>query len=276
MLDQGFGVFVESAWERDLSSENVFVDSHGVLIVEWIDSGVHFVDKDSQSPPVDGFSVALIQDDFWGDVFGGSTNGEGSAFVQYFGEPKIGEFEVTIVGDEKIFGFEVSEDDVLGVKVFEARGNSGSVESGLVGCKGFDWSEVSEKFSSVDQLQNQVQVLGVLGKSFKVDDERMADLWMNEIFIIHVIYLLGLDDFAFVEKFEGDVFSGFFVFGNFHLTEPTLTEDPSNLVVFQLQFSDSLSFPFLHGIFKIDYNQSKSQSPFIFFFYKIWIELLSI
>jgi hypothetical protein len=138
MLDQGFGVFVESAWERDLSSENVFVDSHGVLIVEWIDSGVHFVDKDSQSPPVDGFSVALIQDDFWGDVFGGSTNGEGSAFVQYFGESKIGEFEVTIVGDEKIFGFEISEDDVLGVKVFEARGNSGSVESGLVGCKGFD------------------------------------------------------------------------------------------------------------------------------------------
>ena len=38
---------------------------------------------------------------------------------------------------------------------------------------------------------------------------------MNEIFIIHVIDLLGLDDFALVEKFEGDVFSGFFVFGNF-------------------------------------------------------------
>ena len=137
---------------------------------------MHFVDKDSQSPPVDGFSMALIQDDFRGDVFRGSTNGEGSSFIEDFGEPEVGEFEVAIVGDEKIFWFEVSEDYVLGMKVFEAGSDGGRVESGLIGCKGFDRSEVGEKFSSVDQLQNQVQVLGVLGKSFKVDDEGVADL----------------------------------------------------------------------------------------------------
>lgn len=137
---------------------------------------MHFVDKNSQSPPVDGFSMALIQDDFRGDILRGSTNGEGSSFIEDFGEPEIGEFEVTIVGDEKIFGFEVSEDYVLRMKVFEAGSDGGSVESGLIGGKGFNRSEISEKFSSVDQLQNQVQVLGVLGKSFKVDDEGVADL----------------------------------------------------------------------------------------------------
>ena len=47
MLDKGFGVLVESAGERDFTSENVFVDSHWVFVVEGIDSSVHFVNEHS-------------------------------------------------------------------------------------------------------------------------------------------------------------------------------------------------------------------------------------
>ena len=85
------------------------------------------------------------------------------------------------------------------MKVFEAWGDSGSVEFGLIGGEWFNWSEVCEKFSSVDKFENQVQVLGILGESFKVDDEGVVDLRMNKILIIDVIDLLSLDDFALVE-----------------------------------------------------------------------------
>ena len=82
--------------------------------------------------------MALVQDNFRGKVFRGTADGKGSAFVEDFGESEIGKFEVSIVGDEKIFGFEVSEDDVFAVKVFEARGDGGCVEAGLIGGEGLD------------------------------------------------------------------------------------------------------------------------------------------
>jgi hypothetical protein len=97
----------------------------------------------------------------------------------------------------------------------------------------------------------------------------VTDLGMDEVFVIDVIDLLGFDDFAFIEQFEGNVFSGFFVFGHLDFTETALTEDSSNLVVFELELSDALSFSFLHGIFKIDYNQSKKNFRFIFSSIKI-------
>ncbi len=92
---------------------------------------------------------------------------------------------------------------------------------------------------------------------------------MDEVFVIDVIDLLGFDDFAFVEQFEGHVFSSFFVFGHLHFTEASLAEDSTDFVVFELQLSDALSFSFLHGIFKIDYNQSKNNFRFIFSSMKI-------
>ncbi len=271
MLDKRFGVLVKSTWEWDFTSENVFVDSHWVFIIKWIDSCVHFVNKNSQSPPIDSLSVALVQDDFRGDVLRGTANGKGSAFIEDFGESEISQFEVSIVGDEKIFGFEVSEDNIFAMKVFEARGNGGCIESGLISGEGLDWSEISEKLTSIDEFENQVKILGVLSKSFKVNDEGVTDLGMDEVFIINVIDLLGFDDFAFVEQFEGNVFSCFFVFGHLDFTETTLTEDSSDFVVFELELSDALSFSFLHGMFKINYNQSKKNFAFIFSSIKIWL-----
>lgn len=99
---------------------------------------MHFVNKNSQSPPIDSLSVALVQDDFRGDVLRGTANGKGSAFIEDFGESEISQFEVSIVGDEKIFGFEVSEDNIFAMKVFEARGNGGCIESGLISGEGLD------------------------------------------------------------------------------------------------------------------------------------------
>lgn len=118
------------------------------------------------------------------------------------------------------------------MKVFEAGGDSSAVESGLISGEGFNWSQVSEELTTVDEFQDQVEMFGVLGEAFEVDDEGVADLWMNKVFVIDVINLLGLDDLTFVKKFEGDVLAGLFVLGHFDFTEAALSEDSADLIVF--------------------------------------------
>ena len=105
MFHEGFGIFVESAWERYFASQNVFIDSHWVFIIEWIDSCVHFINEYTESPPINGFSMSLVKDDLRSNVFRSSTNSEGSAFIENFSKSKISQFQVAIIGNEKIFRF---------------------------------------------------------------------------------------------------------------------------------------------------------------------------
>ena len=176
MFHQRFGVFVEVGGEGDFALEDVSVDAHGIFVVEGVDSSVHFIDQNSESPPVDCFSVTLVQNNFRSDVFWSSADGEGSAFGQKLGESEVCEFEVAVVADEKVFWFQISEDDVFAVEVFEAAGDGCPVEAGLVGGEGLDVAEIGEELSAVDKFEDEVKVSGVLGESFEGDDEGVIDL----------------------------------------------------------------------------------------------------
>lgn len=150
------------------------------------------------------------------------------------------------------------------MQIFKARSHDSTIESRLISSKWLDRSQVSEELTTIDQFQDQIQVLWVLGKTLEIDDEGVTDLRVNEVFIIDVIDLLCLDDLSLIQEFEGYVFSRLFVLGHFDLTEPSLTENSANLVVLEFQFSDCLALSFLHGIFlNIDYNQIEND----FFFY---------
>ena len=131
MFDQRFGVLVERAGERNLASEDVLVNTHRIVIIERVNSGVHFVEQDSQSPPVDGLSVTLVQDNLGGDVLRGTADCEGSSLVEDLGKSEIGKLEIAVVSDKQIFGLEISVDNILRMKVFETASDSGSIESSL-------------------------------------------------------------------------------------------------------------------------------------------------
>jgi hypothetical protein len=182
---------------------------------------MHLVKQNSQSPPINGLTMTLVQNNLRGNVLRSTANSESSSLIENLGKSEIGKLQITVVSDQEILGFEISIDDILGVKVFKTASNSGSVESGLLSRERFDRSEVSEELSSVDQLKNQIEILGILSESLKVDDERMRDLGVNEILIVDVIDLLGLDDLSLVEKLQGNILSGLFVFGDLNLAETT-------------------------------------------------------
>lgn len=231
MLHQGLSVLVEVGGEGDLPLQDVPVDTHGVLVVEGVDSSVHLVDQHSQSPPIHGLSMPLVEDDLGSDVFGGPADGEGPALSQELGEPEISQFEVAVVADEQVFRLQISEDDVLAMEVFEAGSDDGAVETGLVSGEALHIAEVGKKFPAVDEFQDEVEVFGVLSESLEVDDEGVVDLGVDEVLVVDVVDLLGLHDLMLVEQLESHVLASLLVLGHLHLAEASLAEHPPDLIV---------------------------------------------
>lgn len=75
----------------------------------------------------------------------------------------------------------------------------------------------------------------------------MAYLRVYQIFVINVVDLLCFDDFGFIEKFEGDIFSGFFTFSDLDFAETSFSKYSSDFIIFEFEFSDRLRLFFLHG-----------------------------
>ena len=105
------------------------------------------------------------------------------------------------------------------MKVLKAEGDRGSEKPTLISWKWFHRSEVGEKFTTIDQFQNQVKVAGVLSQSFEIHNEWMIELRMYQILIIDMINLLSLDNLPFLEEFKGDILSIFLMLGHFDLAK---------------------------------------------------------
>lgn len=89
MFYKGLSVLIKALRELDLASEDVLVYPHRIVIIERVNSRIHFVDENTQCPPINRLSMPLVQNHFGRDVLWSSTNGEGSSFIQNLGEPKI-------------------------------------------------------------------------------------------------------------------------------------------------------------------------------------------
>jgi hypothetical protein len=116
--DQRFGIFgflIEHRRERNFSLQDVLVNSHGIVITEWVDPCMHFINEDTKSPPIYSFPMALVQDNFGGNILWCSTDSEGSTLAQNFGESEVRQFEIAIISNEQVFRFEIPKNDVLAV-----------------------------------------------------------------------------------------------------------------------------------------------------------------
>jgi hypothetical protein len=99
MLDKGFSIFIKVAWELYFSLQDLLIDSHGVFIIEWINTCQHFVDQNSECPPVNWLSMSFIEKNFWGKILRCSAKRVSASF-DVFGETKVCELEVPISSDE--------------------------------------------------------------------------------------------------------------------------------------------------------------------------------
>ena len=63
------------AGEMQRFREDLAVHLVGVFVVVRRQARQHFVEEHAQRPPVDGFGVALPEQEFGGEVFGGAAEG---------------------------------------------------------------------------------------------------------------------------------------------------------------------------------------------------------
>ena len=115
------------ARELYLALENLLVNRHGVIVVKRVDSGDHLVREDTEGPPIDGLSVAFIEEHFGGEILGSSAEGV-SAGLAVLGEAEVRQLEVAFGVDEDVFRLQVTVDNVQRVQVLKHECHLSRVE----------------------------------------------------------------------------------------------------------------------------------------------------
>ena len=83
------------------------VDGHWIVITEGVDADEHFVDEDSEAPPVNRLAVAFLQKNLRSKVLGCSAERVGLA-VYELGEAEVSQLQVTLFVDQQVFRLKVS------------------------------------------------------------------------------------------------------------------------------------------------------------------------
>lgn len=120
------GLLVEIFGEAYFSLEDILVDDHRILISEGVDPCVHLVDEYAEGPPVNSLAMALVQQDLGSEVFWGPAQSVGSS-LDYLGEAEVSEFEIAVVGNQQVLGFEISENNIFIMQMLENQHDLGSV-----------------------------------------------------------------------------------------------------------------------------------------------------
>ena len=76
-----------------------------------VDQLIH---EDAESIPVDGVRVALVLDNFRSNILWCTAERVGPLMLVHgLNEAKVGKFDVPIIGQQDILGFQISEDHIL-------------------------------------------------------------------------------------------------------------------------------------------------------------------
>jgi len=212
VLDQTFCVLVKIARELNLALQDFLVDCHRVIIVEGVNTGVHFVDENTKGPPVNGFAVTLVQQHLRSKILGGSAESVGTSLA-VLGKTEVGKLQVAFIINEDILGLEITVDDVLRVKVLKHERHLGAIEHGMFGVQFSFSSQIGKQLTASNVLHEEVQVAAVLGESLQAHQERMVNVSENGILRDAVINLTELDDIGLLETFHGEVFACLLVLG---------------------------------------------------------------
>lgn len=88
--------------------------------------------------------------------------------------------------------------------------------------KATNGSKISEQLSSLDKLEDQHEILVILGESIHRTDERMLHIIQESVLINNMIYLLHLHYFHLAHVFHRYPFVTHFALCQFHSSERSL------------------------------------------------------
>jgi len=112
------------------------------------------------------------------------------SWVDALRKAEVGDFDVSEVIEQQILGLQVTEDDVLVVKMLESEHNGRGVESSCVVREAVRRSQMREELSADNVLKNEIQMPVVLERPVKLHDERETQRGENVLLSHHVFELL--------------------------------------------------------------------------------------
>lgn len=104
MLAKTFYLAVKVLRVSGLCVDDFSIDIHRIIILEWGETCVHFVNQDSERPPVYGATVAFVQQNLRRNVLWSSANSVCS-FPDNFGEAKIDHFKIAVATNHDVLRF---------------------------------------------------------------------------------------------------------------------------------------------------------------------------
>lgn len=134
---------IEAIWVFRLRIDDLPVDVHGVFILERWETREHFIDQDTQAPPIDRFSMALIQEDLGSNVLRGAAYGK-CTLSHDLSEAEIDHFQISILSYHDILGLEIAIHNIFGVQVLEDRDYLCAVEDCLLEVEVLNGAMISE------------------------------------------------------------------------------------------------------------------------------------
>lgn len=99
---------------------------HAVLRKKGRVADEHFVQEDTECPPVDCLAVPLVEDDLGGKILRRAAQGpRPRRRLHVLGKAEVAQFEVARLVEQDVFGLEIAVEDVVGVEVLEHENDTG-------------------------------------------------------------------------------------------------------------------------------------------------------
>lgn len=168
-----------------------------------VDQLIH---EDAESIPVDGVRVALVLDNFRSNILWCTAERVGPLMLVHgLNEAKVGKFDVPIIGQQDILGFQISEDHILAVQVFQAQDDLRNIKLRVFSFKLFVLVQNAHQIAILHEIEIHVDNPFILGNAIQLEDERVVDVLHERNLIVQVFLLLVFYQLVFGLKLDDHV-----------------------------------------------------------------------
>mmetsp|Transcript_23181 Transcript_23181/g.54206 ORF Transcript_23181/g.54206 Transcript_23181/m.54206 type:complete len:204 (-) Transcript_23181:881-1492(-) len=174
LLDEGPGRRAEEGRVARVRLENLKIHFFLVLGVEGREANKHLVDENAQAPPVHCLAVSLLRQHLRGHVLRRPTEGVRRllrSVADVLGQAEVGQLDVTVCGQKQVLWFQVTVDEAHGVQVLQGQHHLGRVEARTLLGKTLLFLKVGEELTTIDVVQDHIQLVFRLEGVFEVDKE---------------------------------------------------------------------------------------------------------
>lgn len=152
------------------------------------------IENDPERVVVDREGMILVTEDFRRHVPRSARGVFRVLCSPVFGDPEVGKVKIALIVEDKVFGLEVTVDDVLAMHVFQGKHYASSEEFALLLIEGLVLDHVEPEIAARQAWHDQVQVVTILERVLHADDEWAVQLLQDHVLAHDRLHGVLLDD----------------------------------------------------------------------------------